>query len=179
MNAVQSGVPTRPSSPSPSSFSFHTLLITILSAIQTFSGACLAIIHAYKQTLVTIKRVNQAHVIPPPTTPLRLPRSRRSVSLPLLHVTTATSGRGQTSPSPWHSAQCSTDNESPSDPPSPTDTRIVDLSRPSLVMVAEILTTHERFASNIITSTLLMLSSVIGSFLDRYACCRCLVRDAC
>ncbi|KAG6845942.1 hypothetical protein H0H87_010990 [Tephrocybe sp. NHM501043] len=51
----------RSPSPPPSAFSFHTLIVLVLSAIQAISGACLALIHAYKHTLSTIKRVNQRH----------------------------------------------------------------------------------------------------------------------
>ncbi|KAG6861224.1 hypothetical protein C0995_002573 [Termitomyces sp. Mi166 len=50
----------QPSPPaSTSSSSFHTIIVLVLSAIQAISGACLALIHAYKNTLVTIKRVNK------------------------------------------------------------------------------------------------------------------------
>ncbi|RDB28457.1 PXA domain protein 1 [Hypsizygus marmoreus] len=68
--------PRSPSPRSPSSFSFHTVLVLFLSAIQAVSGACLALIHAYKQTVSTIKRVNdiqpkssQASLLSPPPQP--------------------------------------------------------------------------------------------------------------
>nr|VWP00602.1 MARTX [Ganoderma boninense] len=41
-------------------FSFQTLAILILSAVQSVSGACLAILHAYKQARDTIKKVNES-----------------------------------------------------------------------------------------------------------------------
>lgn len=54
--------PRSPSPPTSSSFSFHNLLVLVLSAVQVVSSACLALIHAYKQTLSTIKRVNNSHL---------------------------------------------------------------------------------------------------------------------
>ncbi|KAG6889664.1 hypothetical protein C0992_004475 [Termitomyces sp. T32_za158] len=53
-----------PSPPSTGSFSFHTIIVLVLSAIQAFSGACLTLIHAYKNTLITIKRVNKRNPSP-------------------------------------------------------------------------------------------------------------------
>ncbi|KAI0343888.1 hypothetical protein BDW22DRAFT_1419010 [Trametopsis cervina] len=52
------------SSPNPSTststFSFQALLIFFLSAIRSISGFCLACMHAYRHTVDTIKKVNQA-----------------------------------------------------------------------------------------------------------------------
>ncbi|KAF8203159.1 PXA domain-containing protein [Pholiota molesta] len=45
-------------------FSFHNLIIIVLSALQSFSGMCLALIHGYKQAISTIKLVQQS---PPPS----------------------------------------------------------------------------------------------------------------
>ncbi|KAG6866786.1 hypothetical protein C0991_008722 [Blastosporella zonata] len=56
-----------PSPPTPSS-SFHTIIVLVLSAIQAISGACLSLIHAYKQTLSTIKRLNKRNPPSPPNT---------------------------------------------------------------------------------------------------------------
>ncbi|KAF9455561.1 PXA domain-containing protein, partial [Collybia nuda] len=56
--------PLSPSSSStspPTPFSFQTLVVLVLSAIQTVSGACLALIQAYKQAVSTIRRVNKFH----------------------------------------------------------------------------------------------------------------------
>ncbi|KAG5648148.1 hypothetical protein DXG03_006102 [Asterophora parasitica] len=62
----QSPEPPRcPSPPSSNGSSFHTIIVLVLSAIQVVSGACLALITAYKQTLSTIKRVNKFHPTPP------------------------------------------------------------------------------------------------------------------
>ncbi|GLB36367.1 putative PXA domain containing protein [Lyophyllum shimeji] len=58
--------PRSPSPPSTNAFSFHTIIVLVLSAIQAISGACLALIHAYKQMVSTIKRVNE---LQPATSP--------------------------------------------------------------------------------------------------------------
>ncbi|KAG5639358.1 hypothetical protein H0H81_003502 [Sphagnurus paluster] len=63
----QARLPDPPRSPSPpaaTAFSFHTLLVLVLSAIQAVSGACLVLINTYKHALGTIKRVNTSHPAP-------------------------------------------------------------------------------------------------------------------
>ncbi|KAG6831251.1 hypothetical protein H0H92_011761 [Tricholoma furcatifolium] len=57
-------LPQRPRSSSTATsnhFSFQTIIVLVLSAIQAISGACLALIHTYKNTLSTIKSVNKRH----------------------------------------------------------------------------------------------------------------------
>ncbi|KAI0662635.1 PXA domain-containing protein [Cubamyces menziesii] len=41
-------------------FSFQALAIFVLSAVQSVSGVCLSILHAYRQARETIRRVNQS-----------------------------------------------------------------------------------------------------------------------
>ncbi|KAI0336012.1 hypothetical protein GY45DRAFT_1350311 [Cubamyces sp. BRFM 1775] len=41
-------------------FSFQALAIVVLSAVQSVSGVCLSILHAYRQARETIRRVNQS-----------------------------------------------------------------------------------------------------------------------
>ncbi|KAJ7835299.1 PXA domain-containing protein [Mycena leptocephala] len=81
---------SRPSSPPVSAFSFHTLIVVMLSAIQALSGACLAIIHAYRQAVGTIKRVNQTPPRPQPmrrvSSPFPRPRSPASIPIPMSPV---------------------------------------------------------------------------------------------
>ncbi|KAH9950508.1 PXA domain-containing protein [Amylocystis lapponica] len=48
------------STPTKPGFSFQALAIFFLSAIQAFSGVCLALIHAYRQARDTIKKVNES-----------------------------------------------------------------------------------------------------------------------
>ncbi|KAF9535806.1 PXA domain-containing protein [Crepidotus variabilis] len=46
-------------------FSFHNLIVIVLSAVQACSGTCLALVQTYKQAITTIKLVQQS----PPRTP--------------------------------------------------------------------------------------------------------------
>jgi len=55
---------SRPSRSSAPNFSFHAIIIFILSTIQTVSGACLALIHTYKNTINTLKRMHKMHHSP-------------------------------------------------------------------------------------------------------------------
>jgi hypothetical protein len=54
--------------PSPtSSFSFHNLIVAVLSALQTFSTLCLSLIHHYKHTVSTIRLLQNQPPSPYPT----------------------------------------------------------------------------------------------------------------
>ncbi|KAJ7655071.1 PXA domain-containing protein [Mycena polygramma] len=153
---------SRPLSPPASAFSFHTLIVVVLSAIQALSGACLAMIHAYKQAVGTIKRVNQ--------TPLR-PQQARRVSSPFPRPRSPTSIPIPTSPvSPSVSASSSVSSwaADTSPPPFiPSDTMSNDYALPSLTLVSEIFTTPTRMASSSITHTLSLLLVFFAPFLDR------------
>jgi hypothetical protein len=49
------------------SFSFHNLIVAVLSALQTFSTLCLTLIHHYKHTVSTIKHLQTQQPSPYPT----------------------------------------------------------------------------------------------------------------
>ncbi|KAI0082219.1 hypothetical protein K474DRAFT_844283 [Panus rudis PR-1116 ss-1] len=46
-------------------FSFQAMAILFLSAVRSISSLCLTLLHAYKQALDTIKKVNQSHNLSP------------------------------------------------------------------------------------------------------------------
>jgi hypothetical protein len=48
------------------SFSFHNLIVGVLSALQAFSTLCLTLIHHYKHTVSTIKLLQSQHPSPYP-----------------------------------------------------------------------------------------------------------------
>lgn len=52
--------PVAPPQRTGSSFSFQALVIVFLSALRSFSGACLACMHAYRHTIDAIKKANQS-----------------------------------------------------------------------------------------------------------------------
>lgn len=156
---------SRPSSPA-ATFSFHTLIVVFLSAIQALSGACLAMIHAYKQAVGTIKRVNQT---PPRAQPARrvsspLPRPRSPTSVPIPTSPVSPSISASSSVSSWAAPA------EPTMPPIPPhDTTPNDYALPPLTLVSEIFTTHARMASSSVTHTLSLLLVFFAPFLDRSA----------
>jgi hypothetical protein len=150
IDPMRSKAPTANHSPH---FSFHTLLVVLLSAIQSISGACLALVHAYKSTISTIKLVNQspslsslAEPTPPPITP---PPSKLSVS-----ATSSTSSL-----------------LIPQSTSSPTQFPITssgDYASAPIDMFAEVFSTSDRFASATLISTISMISASSMPFLDRF-----------
>ncbi|KAK7064436.1 PXA domain-containing protein [Favolaschia claudopus] len=162
---------TRPTSPPASSgpFSFHTLIVIVLSVIQALSGACLALINAYKHAVSTIKRVSQT---PPRRVPSR-PRSPASIPIP-------TSPRAPTLSSPSISASSSVSSFTATGTPPPESstppqgsssddpsTPSTDFIHPSLTLVSEIFTTNARLASASIMHTLSLLLMLFSPFLNR------------
>ncbi|KAK0465361.1 PXA domain-containing protein [Desarmillaria tabescens] len=160
-----------PPSQSSQAFSFHTILIVFLSAIQSISGACLALIHTYKHAVNTIKLVNQSpskSVHPSPSS-----KSTSSSSPVLL----------ETIPSPPFSRAPSKSSStsslppaplSPSDfptPPSVPTNRNEHLheyyAHAPILMISEIFSLHDRYASSVIVTTISMLASFFTPFLDR------------
>ncbi|THU94859.1 hypothetical protein K435DRAFT_724260 [Dendrothele bispora CBS 962.96] len=160
-------------SSSSQSFSFQTIIVFFLSAVQAISGACLAFINAYKQAMSTIKLVNQSSPSPRPSrapTPqshagdLSSKRSTPSIRDPLSH-----------SPTPSISSSTSSLPKSPVSPVAfPPHTVPVlpeaipqDYAQPALLMVAEIFSTNERYASSTILGTVAMTASTFTPFVDR------------
>lgn len=160
-----------PLSAPPSSFSFHNLLIIILSVLQSFSGACIALIHAYKQAIITIKLVQHSppyrsstlppqtgHTVPPSTSPVA-DQSHKFVPPPSISPTASTSS-STSSYRPQQSASISAE--------SLTITQVGgNYAAPGLAMVSEGFSTRDRFSSNIFHMMLTMLSISITSFLDK------------
>ncbi|KAJ7130111.1 PXA domain-containing protein [Mycena crocata] len=179
---------SRPASPpAASAFSFHTLIVVFLSAIQALSGACLAMITAYKQAVNTIKRVNQTPARPhhplrrvssPFPVPVPQPRSPTSVPIPTspIPLSPTLSISAASSISSWP-ASASDTPPPPTLPPLPavvTAERDVDadggpndFALPALVLVSEIFTTPARMAASSITHTLNLLIVSFAPFLDR------------
>lgn len=90
------------------SSSFSALVIFILSAVQSVSGACLAMIHAYKQARDTIKKANQNPVIFPlqPRIIADAAKNIEPLKGPILPLNFAVSGMLETQPGvtdPLHS----------------------------------------------------------------------------
>ncbi|KIK57753.1 hypothetical protein GYMLUDRAFT_172065 [Collybiopsis luxurians FD-317 M1] len=167
------------STPHPNTFSMHSILVFVLTLIQSISGACLALAHAYKQSVVTIKEVNQyseaarAETIPPP---LRTSSpSPPQVDIDPLSVSQTPSERSAQSLKPSDSSIASVSPEPTASGESPLSADANkdlphDYAALPLLMVAEIFSTNSRFASNTIISTAGMATSqgVAGKWLDKF-----------
>ncbi|KAF8213325.1 PXA domain-containing protein [Mycena galopus ATCC 62051] len=157
----------RSSSPPASAFSFHTLIVVVLSAIQALSGMCLAMIQAYKQAVGTIKRVNQTPPRPQlarrVSSPFPRPRSPASIPIPTSPISPSISA--SSSVSSW--AATGPDTSHPPISSSPDTPPSSDFALPSLTLVSEIFTTSTRMASSSITHTLSLLLVLFAPFLDR------------
>ncbi|PBK77026.1 hypothetical protein ARMSODRAFT_1012229 [Armillaria solidipes] len=159
-----------PPSQSGQAFSFHTILIVFLSAIQSISGACLALIHTYKHAVNTIKLVNQS---PPksfhPSPSLKTAQASSPILTeaisPLLSRTPSESSSTSSLPkAPL----------SPSDfpaPPSISTNRCERLheyyAHGPILMISEMFSMRDRYASSVIITTISMLASFFTPFLDR------------
>ncbi|KAF5355620.1 hypothetical protein D9756_003954 [Leucocoprinus leucothites] len=186
--------PELPAQSPSNSFSFHTFIVLVLSALQSFSSTCLALINAYKQAISTIKRVNQSPThTPRPASPLPLP-------LPLPEYTTAhneiqrsASTQSQHSRIPSRTQSISTTPSSTSSASYPsrsapqsrqTPTILVQpdlnlnlgpkqgpqyenfISQP-LTLFSEVFLTSERLAATTIMTLLAMISASMTPFLDK------------
>nr|GAT47903.1 predicted protein [Mycena chlorophos] len=141
---------SRPVSPAVSTFSFHNLIVVLLSAIQALSGTCLAMINAYKQAVGTIKRVNQAPVgrraslpVPPPMPSSPSISASSSISSYIPSLDTLSTSKSTPEP---------TTNE---------------YALPALLLVSEVFSTKSRMAASSIMHTLLLLAASFTPFLDR------------
>jgi hypothetical protein len=156
---------------SSSSFSFHTLIVLVLSALQSFSGVCLALIHAYKQALNTIKRVHQS---PQPTSSTSTasppePEVFSTQTVPLPISASATSLTSSSSSVPVLSTA----------PSSPTISHTTSFQQPQshldsdnyaqapLAMISEISCSRDRFSSTIFFTTLSMIATSMTPFVDK------------
>ena len=153
---------------SSSSFSLHTLIVLVLSALQSFSGMCLALIHAYKQALSTIKRVHQSPPAPQPTfsTPIATPPeplifSTHKVPLPISSTSSSSSDPGLSTTSSV-STPTTTSFQQPQ--PHPDN---VNYAQAPLTMISEITCSRDRFSSSISFTTLSMISVFMTPFLDK------------
>ncbi|KIY45348.1 hypothetical protein FISHEDRAFT_29852, partial [Fistulina hepatica ATCC 64428] len=172
-------------------FSFHTLLVTCLSAIQTVSGACLSLANAYRRAVQTVRTVNGKNADISPRPAAQLPPSLEALeSTPSGAVPSLANRSSQAStstPSRSLSASSKSSNgaafSSLSDlPPSPTDNSThpngnsvnavilaeeEDCARPLLDMLTEIFTIRHRLAASCVVTTASLVLASCASFIDR------------
>ncbi|EGO03136.1 hypothetical protein SERLA73DRAFT_85045 [Serpula lacrymans var. lacrymans S7.3] len=150
------------SSPSPS-FSFHALLIIFLSAVQSISGLCLTLTHAYKQAFDTIKRVNETSYLPingraqpaPHSPPKKPTSSSEDIEPPTPSSLSSLSN-------PTHESHHESGHESDLSEESPPH-----LADQCLTVVFEVFSVRCRFASSALAHYISLLSFIFASFLNR------------
>ncbi|KAF9015380.1 PXA domain-containing protein [Cyathus striatus] len=167
---IYAPTPTPPppsSSPHPT-FSLHNFIVIILSALQSFSSICLALIHTYKQAISTIKLVNQAPSRSSSLSPWVAPATPRDPFLgpsPHLHSVATPS-----------ISESSTISSDPSQlPPSPVSADVTSsyshhnlhYAYYPLLLFCRAFSTADRFASKTLMGALFMLSSFMIPFLDK------------
>ncbi|KAJ3875911.1 PXA domain-containing protein [Lentinula edodes] len=178
---------TKPKVTTPHSngFSTHTLLVFVLTLIQSISGVCLALVHAYRQLIVTMKEVKQHSGItetslttPPPEPPIPASHSPSvTVAIDPLLVTQTQTDHSALPLEP--SISSSSVDPSSSGVPSSSSSEANydtmsdfphDYATYIVVMLAEIFTTNSRYAGNTIMSTIGMATSqgVAGKWLDKF-----------
>ncbi|KAI6159537.1 PXA domain-containing protein [Pisolithus thermaeus] len=140
------------------------LIVLLLSAIQSLSGTCLALIHAYKQAISTIKLVNESTATKHPTTASNASRPG-VLSSKAQECTIPMSGTPSSSPVPSTTLLQDTLERPPIptavDPPN-------DFVRGPLVMFCEIFRLHWHFAGAIAFNFLFMLCTCFRTFINNF-----------
>ncbi|KAI6153285.1 PXA domain-containing protein [Pisolithus tinctorius] len=156
-------VPSQPPHASSSSSHGHfsqlsNLIVLLLSTIQSLSGACLALIHVYKQAISTIKLVNES-------TATKHPRAANATSNASRPEVPPSKGQKCTIP-------MSRTSSSSSVPSTNTPERLPeaphDFIRGPLVMFCEIFRMHWRFSSAVAFNFLFMLCTCFRTFINSF-----------
>ncbi|KIL70617.1 hypothetical protein M378DRAFT_183242 [Amanita muscaria Koide BX008] len=155
-NYIPSGATS--SSSTSTTNSSQSLLILLLSTVQKLSGASLAIVHAYKQAVSTIKSVNQ---LPEPGTYPLFSRPQSPRQTDSRDSSTPSSSSDPMSPSRRESQHF---GEAPSHSMS---SPLPAMALPLLILLSEILNTAERLAAKIITTALYLFIALCTPFLNR------------
>ncbi|KXN89819.1 PXA domain protein 1 [Leucoagaricus sp. SymC.cos] len=146
--------PSPPAQPPNNSFSFHTIIIVLLSALQSFSSTCLALIHAYKQAISTIKLVNQSPMHTPRSASPQPETQRTTTYCQAEHSTSSSQTRHSCIPS-----------KAPSTSPAPSSAE--DYASQPLLFLSEMFLTSERLAATTVMTFFAMISASITPFLDK------------
>ncbi|KAH8991996.1 hypothetical protein EDB92DRAFT_1859324, partial [Lactarius akahatsu] len=174
-------LPLRPPDPPPSRLntnssafpSFHTIIVLFLSAVQSISSTALSVIHIYKQTVNTIKRVHNSPHTPAART---APYVSEDGVRPPASVSPPETPSTPNFPTPSDSAVASLTSQpiNAGATPSPTRTTVSaapssppNLARPSLLLIGELLSLRSRFTGSALLFLCDALIGAFASFLDR------------
>ncbi|KAG1757932.1 PXA domain-containing protein [Suillus lakei] len=133
-------------------FSFHSLLVFFLSAVQSISGIGLALVQTYKQTLNTIKLVNHSTR---PTVSQRRASEPWKTARPA-RISPSRSARSVSPPLSSYASAASSTTSLHADIPPPSPQRFSHYAREPLTMMSELFTMHERFATSAVMHTQLL-----------------------
>ena len=125
-------------------FSFQTAIVVVLSALQSFSATCLALIHAYKSTISTIKLVHQSPK-PTPAEPISVVSSK--------------------STRPGSIASGSTFSETIT--PTPLTPLTTHYAHHPIIFIHKLISASSRFTASILLTLLSMLTTAFAPFLDK------------
>ena len=158
--------------------SFHTVIVLFLSAVQSISSTALSVIHIYKQTVSTIKRVHNTPPPPPPPVTPTSPSVSEDDTRPPASATPPETPSTPIFPTPSDSAVASL-NPISTETPHATQTTVSapscphstppNLARPGLLLVAELLSLRSRFTGAALLFICDAITGAFASFLDRYA----------
>ena len=157
--------------------SLHTIIVSFLSAVQAISSTALSIINIYKRTVHTIKKVHNSpppHTSPPQS-PTRPSPDASAETTPAPSPPTPEAPSTPSVPSPSQSVAASVDSQPnvgtppPTPPLLPTRAPPHNLTRPSLLLFAELFSLPTRFAGMALLFICDALATAFSSFLDRYA----------
>ncbi|KAH9486725.1 hypothetical protein JR316_0000790 [Psilocybe cubensis] len=147
----------------PSTSTSHTFLVIVLSLLQSFSGMCLALIHTYKQTMSTIKLVQQS----PPRTPQPPPPAFvPSVPEPITRTSSLASPLSTTSSISSHTyasaipTMVATDSH-------PASFGHHNYADQPLVLLSELVSAQERYTSTITLTIVSMITASMTPFMDK------------
>ncbi|KIJ68760.1 hypothetical protein HYDPIDRAFT_81487 [Hydnomerulius pinastri MD-312] len=169
-------VPDKPEPPASSHthshFSKSSVIVLFLSAIQSLSGACLALIHAYKQTINTIKLVNKSS---PSRSTVQIQPSPSRTDLPPSTPQTnlrANARLGSGSPTSAYASATSSTASSHSSIPrlKPVQPLIKvppDFVRGPLIMLVEVFNVQERFSTAALFQTVFMFCCFVKLFMNK------------
>lgn len=155
------------------------MIVSFLSTVQAISSTALFIIQIYKRAVHTIKTVHNSPIHVPQTPPQSPNRTRTSPHAPEVILppspSTPETPSAPRDPSPSQtvgtsiSSQPNNPGTPPPTPPPPTSTPLHNLARPTLLLIAELLSLSARFSGAALLFLSDALVSTFAPFLDRYA----------
>ena len=151
------------------------MIVSFLSTVQAISSTALFIIQVYKRAVHTIKTVHNSPIHVPPQSPIRTrpPDAPEAIVPPSPSTPEIPSTPRDPSPSQTAAASISSQPNDlgtpPPTPPPPTRAPLHNLARPTLLLLAELLSLSARFSG---AALLFICDALVGTFapfLDRYA----------